>query len=231
MMTETTALNAVFPKVFHKETVAMTDSLKVADYFGKQHKNILAIIKNLPCSDEFNRLNFKPVKYIDEKGEKRPMYLMTQDGFTLLVMGFTGKKAMQFKERYIAEFNAMKKWLHSRANTKTDQHRMNEAIKCHLEQTGKEDQHAYTRENNLIYVVSLGKNRKKWLQSQGKPIDSDIRQYLSAEQLQLVDELLTENAVMIKLGINYHQRKTQLKNTALAFYQKQNCAKNAISNA
>lgn len=87
---KTELLNAVFPKVFHKETVSMTDTLKVAEYFGKRHDNLLRMIKSLGCSDEFNALNFKAVKYIDEKGEKRPMYLMTQDGFTLLVMGFTG---------------------------------------------------------------------------------------------------------------------------------------------
>nr|WP_240321933.1 Rha family transcriptional regulator [Pasteurella multocida] len=67
------------------------------------------------------------------------MYLMTQDGFTLLVMGFTGKKAMQFKEQYIKEFNEMKKRLATRANMKVDQLRMNEAIKYRLEQVGKDD--------------------------------------------------------------------------------------------
>ncbi|STO60898.1 Uncharacterized phage-encoded protein [Canicola haemoglobinophilus] len=216
----TPLLNAVFPKVFHKETVAMTDSLKVAHYFNKQHKNILAIIKNLGCSDEFNRLNFKPVKYIDEKGEKRPMYLMTYDGFTLLVMGFTGKKAMQFKEQYIKEFNQMKHWINNRANVKADQIRMNDAIQYRLEQTGKDDPHAFSRENNLVYVVALGKSRKKWLADNGYPVDADIRQFLSADELNLVDMLLSENAVMLKLGMNYIQRKAQLQNSALHYFRK-----------
>ncbi|MWQ21513.1 transcriptional regulator [Glaesserella parasuis] len=87
---KTELLNAVFPKVFHKETVSMTDTLKVAEYFGKRHDNLLQIIKNLGCSDEFRHLNFKEAKYIDEQGKARKMYLMTQDGFTLLVMGLTG---------------------------------------------------------------------------------------------------------------------------------------------
>lgn len=217
---ESAVNNAVFPKVFHKETVAMTDSLKVAHYFGKRHDNLLATIKNLGCSPEFNALNFKAVKYTDEKGEKRPMYLMTQDGFTLLVMGFTGKKAMQFKEQYIKEFNEMKKRLATRANMKADQIRMNDAIKYRLEQVGKEDPHAYSRENNLVYVVALGNNRKSWLQVNGYPDDVDIRQYLTADQLQLVDQLLSENAVMIKLGMDYHQRKAQLQETTLHHLRK-----------
>lgn len=160
---KTDLIDAVFPKVFHKETVTMTDSLKVAHYFGKQHKNILRILENLGCSSDFWRLNFKPSKYKDERGKMQPMVFMTYDGFTLLVMGFTGKKAMQFKEQYIREFNEMKRWLNNRANLKADQHRMNEAIKNRLEQTGKDDPNAYTRENNLVYIVALGKSRKKWL--------------------------------------------------------------------
>lgn len=73
-MTEKTQdlLAAVFPKVFHKETVAMTDSLKVAQYFGKRHDNLLQNIKNLGCSEEFSALNFKEAKYTDEQGKKRP---------------------------------------------------------------------------------------------------------------------------------------------------------------
>ncbi|MDO9812737.1 Rha family transcriptional regulator [Glaesserella parasuis] len=76
---------AVFPKVFHKETVSMTNTLKVVEYFGKRHKNLLRIIKELDCSDEFRRLNFKPSSYLNEQNKKQPMYLMTQDGFTLLM--------------------------------------------------------------------------------------------------------------------------------------------------
>ncbi|EPX4070212.1 Rha family transcriptional regulator, partial [Shigella flexneri] len=45
--------------------------------------------------------------YTDAKGEKRPMYQITKNGFVFLVMGFTGKKAAAFKEAYIAEFDRM----------------------------------------------------------------------------------------------------------------------------
>lgn len=218
-MTEHNLENAVFPKVFCKETVAMTDSLKVAYYFGKQHKNVLKAIKELNCSSEFWRLNFKPSNYTDERGKKQPMYLMTQDGFTLLVMGFTGKKAMQFKEAYINEFNQMKRWIMSRANVKNDQRRLNDAIKLTLERQNKDDPHAYSRENNLVYLIALGTTKKKWLAMQGYPNDADIRQLLTQNELALVDDLLSENAVMLKLGMNYQQRKAQLNETALNFYR------------
>lgn len=216
---ENTLESAVFPKLFHCETVAMTDSLKVAEYFGKQHKNVLKSIKELNCSPEFWRLNFKPSNYIDERGKKQPIYLMTQDGFTLLAMGFTGKKAMQFKEAYIKKFNHMKSWITSRANLKNDQRRLNDAIKFSIEKQGKDDPHAYSRENNLVYCVALGMSKKKWLAMHGHPKDADIRQFLTESQLKLVDELLSENAVMIKLGFSYSQRKAQLIETTLHHFR------------
>ncbi|MDW0618495.1 Rha family transcriptional regulator [Mannheimia haemolytica] len=212
---------AVFPKVFHKETVAMTSTLKVAEYFEKRHDNILRRLESLECSAEFNALNFKAVKYTDQKGESRKMYLMTQDGFTLLVMGFTGKKAMQFKESYITAFNAMRKQIIARDELKSDQHRLNEAIKLNLEKTGKHDVHAYARENNLVYITALGATAKKWLLAQGYSANDEIRHHLNEQQLKLVDDLLAENAVMIKLGLEYDQRKARLQETALSYYRKQ----------
>ena len=97
--------------VFENNNEAVTSSRLVAEYFGKQHKSILRAIKNLNCSKEFNEHNFAPVEYTDRKGEIRPEYLMTKDGFTILAMGFTGAKAMQFKEAYINAFNKMESLL------------------------------------------------------------------------------------------------------------------------
>ena len=75
--------------------------------FGRQHKNVLRDIEKIECSDEFSRLNFELADYLDEQGKKRPMVEMTRDGFTFLVMGFTGRQAAEFKEAYIGAFNAM----------------------------------------------------------------------------------------------------------------------------
>ncbi len=82
-------------------------SLQVAEHFQKRHTNVIRAIRNLEVPDEFNRLNFEPVAYVDEKGERRPMYHITRDGFAFLAMGFTGKEAMRWKLAYIAAFNAM----------------------------------------------------------------------------------------------------------------------------
>lgn len=107
----TTQLSTLSPIVLIQDGKAITSSIDVANYFGRLHKNILRDISNLECSPEFNQLNFAPVEYLDCKGEKRPAYQMTKDGFMFLVMGFTGKKAAQFKEAYIKVFNEMEKAL------------------------------------------------------------------------------------------------------------------------
>lgn len=109
-MQELTIANAVFAL----NGVASTTSLKVAEVFGKQHFNVLKSIESLEMPDDFNRLNFQAVEYVDQKGEKRPMYNMTRDGFVLLVMGFTGKRALEFKIAYIEAFNAMEQKLRER---------------------------------------------------------------------------------------------------------------------
>ena len=99
----------LFPEIFIRDRHAFCTSLDVATHFGKLHKNVLRDIEMLKadCPEEFNGLNFEPVTYRDSKGEQRPMYLLTRDGFTLLAMGFTGKEALRWKLMYIAEFNRM----------------------------------------------------------------------------------------------------------------------------
>lgn len=86
---------------------AVTTSRKVAEVFEKEHRHVLEAIRKMEIPEYFNEPNFRLVEYIDQKGEKRPEYLITRDGFVLLAMGFTGKKAMQFKIAYIEAFNAM----------------------------------------------------------------------------------------------------------------------------
>ena len=84
-----------------------TTSLIVAQAFEKNHYDVLKAISNLECSPEFNERNFTAVEYKDAKGEMRPAYRLTRDGFAFLAMGFTGKKAAAWKEKFLEAFNAM----------------------------------------------------------------------------------------------------------------------------
>lgn len=86
-----------------------TTSLEVAKFFGKRHDNVMRSINDLRANtpEEFTALNFEVSEYTDETGRVLPMFILHRDGFILLVMGYTGKKAMQIKVAYILAFNKM----------------------------------------------------------------------------------------------------------------------------
>ena len=89
---------------------ALTNSLLVAKSFGKEHKHVLDSIRKLidGCAEISADPMFKETTYVNEQnGQTYPMYIMNRDGFTLLVMDFKGKRAMQFKLEYIKAFNSM----------------------------------------------------------------------------------------------------------------------------
>ena len=88
----------------------VTDSRSVAEHFGKQHKNVLQTIENLAAENPATKLLFYEATF-ENRGKQYPMYLMNRDGFSLLVMGFTGAKALEWKLKYINAFNAMEKAL------------------------------------------------------------------------------------------------------------------------
>lgn len=77
----------------------VTDSVKVAQVFGKMHKNIMKSIRNIMGSAQnlANEHWFAETTYTDAQGKRQPMFLMNRDGFSLLTMSLTGEKAMAFK--------------------------------------------------------------------------------------------------------------------------------------
>ncbi|WP_017814414.1 Rha family transcriptional regulator [Paenibacillus shenyangensis] len=85
----------------------VTDSLQVAHSFGKKHNRVMQDIRELACSPEFREHNFVRSSYQTAQRKSAPKYIITQDGFAMLAMGYTGSTAMRFKEMYIAEFNRM----------------------------------------------------------------------------------------------------------------------------
>lgn len=92
---------------------ALTNSLLVAEKFGKKHYHVMDSIRNLLNSHEKSGQYFVLDTYVDNSGKENPMYVMNRDGFTLLVMGFTGEKALQFKIDYIEAFNKMEQTIKS----------------------------------------------------------------------------------------------------------------------
>lgn len=95
-------------RVLERDGEFWTTSLDVARVFEKEHRHILEAIKNLECSQVFRDVNFNVSSYQSEQNKTMPMFEITQDGFAFLAMGFTGKRAAQFKEWYIEQFNSMR---------------------------------------------------------------------------------------------------------------------------
>lgn len=88
----------------------LTNSLLVAEKFGKNHKHVLESVRELVrgCAEKSADPMFAESTYINpQNGQEYPMFVMNRDGFTLLAMGFTGEKALQFKLEYINAFNKM----------------------------------------------------------------------------------------------------------------------------
>ena len=90
-----------------------TTSLEVAKFFGKQHQHVMRSIDDLRSNtpESFSASNFGRAEYSDEQGKPRPMFILYRDGFMLLVMGYTGKKALAMKLAYIEAFNRMEEEL------------------------------------------------------------------------------------------------------------------------
>ncbi len=112
---------------------AVTTSLRVAEVFGKQHKDVLRAVKSLDCSEDFHKRNFalmqKSIKIGNGAERKSPMYYITRDGFMFLVMGFTGKTAAKWKEAYIKAFNEMEAKIRAEQMAKAiEEHDRKEAI-------------------------------------------------------------------------------------------------------
>ena len=85
----------------------VVSSRKVAEVFEKRHADVIRSIQGIECDKSFTERNFALSEYQDKTGRLLPEYLMTRNGFTLLAMGFTGEKAMQWKIKYIEAFNKM----------------------------------------------------------------------------------------------------------------------------
>ena len=102
-------------KHMHKDVVVtrnndgelVVTSRQVAEDFGKQHQHVTQAIENLISENSLLKSMMMESEYTTERGRKYKEYLLTRDGFSLLVMGFTGSRALEWKLKYIEAFNKM----------------------------------------------------------------------------------------------------------------------------
>ena len=126
----------------------VTDSRKVAEVFGKEHKHVLESIRQVLVAENSATKFFYEAEY-EYRGQKFPMYYMNRDGLSLLVMGFTGKKAMQWKLKYIEAFNQMEQQQKTQLTT-ADLFLQNALLMKQMETKQREQQKAIDRQQEIL---------------------------------------------------------------------------------
>lgn len=199
-------------KFGNEEKTAVT-SLDVAETFGKEHYHVLEDIRCIAgtiSSPEFSGL-FCERQYVAGNGKKNPMYVMNRDGFTLLVMGYTGDKAMKFKMDYIKQFNAMEEALRGKRIEREKGIAVRQALTMALKQSAEVDRmhgHAYSTYTNCIYEVLFGKDASQLRTEYGIGKKENLRDCFTKEELQNVQRMEYLVSGLIACGWGYQQIKS-----------------------
>lgn len=196
--------------------VAMIDSVKVAEIFGKRHDNVVRDVRELDCSEEFRLLNFEESSYINAQGHKQPCYNMTRDGFVFLVMGYRGRKAAAFKETYIRRFNEMEQFIKFLLEARMDFPLLTANI-----QLIKENPKPYhfSNECNMLNRIVLGRTAKEVREEHGLKAGTSIRPYLKKEEIEAIDQLQRVDIGLLISTPDFQQRKQFLE----WYYHKKFC--------
>ena len=193
------------------EEQLITTSLKVAEVFGKEHKDVLESIRNLVADNSAAKF-FHETTY-ENRGKKYPMYEMNRDGFSLLAMGFTGEKALQWKLKFIEAFNAMEnelkriyterqQWQIERDKGVVIRHILTDTIKMKVSESPHK-RFAYPNYTNLIYRTIFGKTAKELETDYGVKPKENLRDYLSGNDLEKVQSMEMLVSSLINCGWGY----------------------------
>lgn len=192
--------------------IAMVDSLFVAEAFGKKHFHVLRDIARLTesksgLSENFAAGNYFLDVYKDATGRKLPHYLMTRDGFTMLIMGYTGPKAMHFKELYIQRFNEMEQCIRSLLSARQEFPMLTDMI-CRLHENPKP--YHFSNECDMLNRIVLGMSAKQFRLANGIEKGQSIRPYLTAQQIHALDRLQHLDYGLLYSCPDFQQRKQLL---------------------
>lgn len=191
----------------------VTTSLQVAEVFGKAHGKILRSIENLNESKNglVEKMFHKSV-YKDAKGELRPMYYINRDGFSLLVMGFTGKAALNWKLKYIEAFNQMEQYINFRKADKQIQKNAMDFLHNNLDMPMKKH---YCKANSIANkavsnmfgfpkMVKKGDMTEEML-AERQPILNETVELMAVEDKYKLGISVSENIYKRHVGIGGHK--------------------------
>lgn len=193
-----------------KEEVTVVTSLDVAETFEKEHRRVLQDIRELGCSDEFREHNFVQSFYVNAQNKNQPMFLITRDGFTLLAMGYTGEKAMRFKESYIRQFNAMEKVLIGKLREREKGIAVRQALTNALKESQENERmhgFAYSTYTDMIYKMIFGKSAKQLREENGLSKKDNLRDCFDADDLKKIQSKEMLVSGLIDCGWGYGEIK------------------------
>lgn len=218
--------------LYERNGEAACSTLQVAETFGKEHKEILKTlegetrngkhrpgllegleemssgVKTPQCSSRGNtRQWFEKSSYTDASGKRNKMYLMNRDGFTLLVMGFTGKKAMAFKVYFIERFNAMEEFIKGLLAAKIEHPAFTEAVMLAHDEP---KHYHFSNEADMINRIVLGMPAAKYRELHGIEKKKSIRPYVTQFQIEAIGALQRADIGMLDLIPNFEERKLRL---------------------
>lgn len=196
-----------------KNNTARVDSRFIAQFFEKNHKEVLRGIKKIlmpesGLSEEFTERNFALGSYRDKQNQKRLCYLLTRDGFTILAMGYTGPKAMKFKELYIKQFNKMEDFITTLVSAREMFPVLTENISLVYDHPKA---YHYSNECDMINRLVLGMSAKQVREINGLEKGQSIRPYLTSGQMYLIDRLQKIDAGLLISTPDFQARKRQLE--------------------
>ena len=200
--------------VIQKAERSVATSLDVAETFEKEHNKVLRDIRELECSDDFRLSNVGQSFYINLQGKKMPMYYMTRDGFTLVAMGYTGEKAMKFKEGYIRQFNEMEKILLGKIRERDKGIAVRQALTNALKESqenARMHSHAYSAYTDMVYRILFGKTAKQLREEKELSVKDNLRDFLTEEELKSIQSKEMLVSGLIDCGWGYSQIRDFLK--------------------
>lgn len=204
--------------MIRKVETSIVTSLDIAETFGKEHKRVLQDIRELECSEDFGRHNFVQSSYVNCQNKKQPMYYVTRDGFTLLAMGYTGEKAMKFKEGYIRQFNAMEKLLIGKIKEREKGIAVRQAFTKAIQQSSENERmhgHAYSTYTDVIYKSIFGKNAKQLREDFGISRKENMRDCFSEEDLVKIQNAEMLVSALVGYGWGYNEIKEFILNKGI----------------
>ena len=197
-------------KTVNKEEVTVVTSLDVADTFEKRHDHVLRDVEKLKKDiPNFGEMFFETTMP-DSYGRSQKAFLMNRDGFTLLVMGYTGEKAMKFKIAYIKQFNAMEQALIGKMKEREKGIAVRQALTKAIQQSNENERmhgHAYSTYTDIVYKVVFGKTAKQLREEYGITKKDNLRDCFNADEISKVQSVEMIVSGLMNCGWGYDEIK------------------------